>query len=389
MIAVIADDFTGAAEIGGVGLRYGLKVVIETSVHKQKEADLLVIATNSRSLSQEKAMRRMKNITRKVLELNPEFIFKKMDSVLRGNIAAEIRAQLSAEGKRKAILVPGNPALGRIIKDGLYYVNGIPLHETFFAGVTDFPADSSSVEEIIGRGEVEIFSRRISDPLPESGIIVGDVSSQDELDTWARKIDSEVLAAGGAGFFNVILSGFYTHREKISKETYQLTGRSLLVMGSRYPKDQKMNGRIKGNGMLRMNMPEAIYRDKDFDPGLLEEWAAEIIRNLDKDRKIVISIDHESHDEAGLSKRLRRNIGKLVRMIMDRTPIDNLLIEGGATTYEILKNLGIKKLYPYRELGLGIIQMRVDRYPGLCITTKPGSYSWPDNVEFVNTEQRA
>ena len=32
MIVVIADDFTGAAEIGGIGLKYGLKVVIETNL---------------------------------------------------------------------------------------------------------------------------------------------------------------------------------------------------------------------------------------------------------------------------------------------------------------------------------------------------------------------
>ena len=55
MIAVIADDFTGAAEIGGVGLRYGLRVVIETSVQQQAEADLHIIATNSRSLNPDEA----------------------------------------------------------------------------------------------------------------------------------------------------------------------------------------------------------------------------------------------------------------------------------------------------------------------------------------------
>jgi len=39
MIAVIADDFTGAAEIGGVGLRYGLQVLIETEVNDVSDVD--------------------------------------------------------------------------------------------------------------------------------------------------------------------------------------------------------------------------------------------------------------------------------------------------------------------------------------------------------------
>jgi uncharacterized protein YgbK (DUF1537 family) len=45
MIAVIADDFTGAAEIGGIGLNHGLRVLIETKVKAVSGIDLLIIAT--------------------------------------------------------------------------------------------------------------------------------------------------------------------------------------------------------------------------------------------------------------------------------------------------------------------------------------------------------
>ena len=71
---------------------------------------------------------------------------------------------------------------------------------------------------------------------------------------------------------------------------------------------------------------------------------------------------------------------------MQRVQLDSLFIEGGATTSEILNSLNIEKLYPFKELDLGIIQMKVDEYPNLCITTKPGSYSWPKNINFENAE---
>ena len=45
MIAVIADDFTGAAEIGGLGLLYGYKTAIVTEVKALENIDLLIIAT--------------------------------------------------------------------------------------------------------------------------------------------------------------------------------------------------------------------------------------------------------------------------------------------------------------------------------------------------------
>src|SRR5882757_10096749 len=44
MIAVIADDLTGAAELGGIGLRYGLSVEVNMDVNLSTKADLLVIA---------------------------------------------------------------------------------------------------------------------------------------------------------------------------------------------------------------------------------------------------------------------------------------------------------------------------------------------------------
>ncbi len=383
MIAVIADDFTGAAEIGGVGLRYGLKVVIETSVQAYSVADLLIIATDLRSLPPGEASRKIKEITRQVMQLNPGFMFKKLDSVLRGNIAVEIDAQLSVLGKKRAILVPGNPGLGRTIENGHYYINGIPLNRTFFASSTDFPRNSSSVIDIIERNKIGISSRSVTDDLPDAGIVVGDVSSQGDLSAWAGRIDDETLAAGGAGFFDVILGNFYPEREQPGKETRCLDGRSLFILGSRYPKDQKMIEKVNGRGLVRMNMPEAIYRNRDFDPALILAWAEEIAEKLNGGTSVVVTIEHESHDEPGLSRRIRANIGQVVRKVIDRAKIDNLLIEGGATTSEILRNLGIYRLYPYRELGLGIIQMKVEKYPDLCITTKPGSYSWPDNIEFV------
>jgi len=79
-------------------------------------------------------------------------------------------------------------------------------------------------------------------------------------------------------------------------------------------------------------------------------------------------------------------MGYLVLKILGKSNVDNLLIEGGATTSAILNQLKVKKLFPFKELDLGIIQMRVDGYPDLCITTKPGSYAWPQEIWEKETQ---
>jgi uncharacterized protein YgbK (DUF1537 family) len=55
MIAVIADDLTGAAELAGIGLNYNLKTEISTVIDPNCSADLLIIATNTRSLPETEA----------------------------------------------------------------------------------------------------------------------------------------------------------------------------------------------------------------------------------------------------------------------------------------------------------------------------------------------
>ena len=79
MIAVISDDFTGAAEIGGIGIRNGFSVTIDTSVNSNYNCEVLVIATNTRSLSRIEAQKQIRQITKELLALKPDFIYKKTD----------------------------------------------------------------------------------------------------------------------------------------------------------------------------------------------------------------------------------------------------------------------------------------------------------------------
>ena len=55
MIVVLADDLTGAAELGGIGLRFNLDVEIDMAVNPQSKARLLIISTDTRSMKRKQA----------------------------------------------------------------------------------------------------------------------------------------------------------------------------------------------------------------------------------------------------------------------------------------------------------------------------------------------
>ncbi|WP_344594718.1 four-carbon acid sugar kinase family protein [Streptomyces violaceusniger] len=54
-------------------------------------------------------------------------VLKKIDSLLRGNVASEIAAL--AEGGAGVVLAPALPIAGRVVRSGVVHIGGVPLHE--------------------------------------------------------------------------------------------------------------------------------------------------------------------------------------------------------------------------------------------------------------------
>lgn len=387
MIAVIADDFTGAAEIGGVGLKYGLDVVIETKFEDNVSVDLWIIAADTRSLPEHEASEEIKKIATQLQAKNPKYIFKKLDSVLRGNIAAEIDAQLEALGKKRAIIIAGNPSFGRTIENGMYKVNAVPLEKTSFSEDPDFPVQSSNVLNIVKSVGSSIYSLPVDTKIPDSGIIIGDVKDQDEMEYWAAYIDEDTMAAGGAGFFDVLLGNKHQEKPSECRECLKLGDKTLFIFGSKFPKSHKLPMGLKEEEIVRLNMPNEIYDKKDFQPEFIQIWAGQVVAELEAGKKVIITIEQDYSVEMNLSARIRKNIAELVKIVSETTELTDLLIEGGATTSEILRSLDIVKLFPSKLLHPGIIQLKPGKYPELTITTKPGSYPWPDNVILNGTDK--
>src|SRR5688572_7435672 len=149
-IIVIADDLSGAAELAGIAFAHGLSAEVQRRFDPNCDAQVIAIDTNSRSLSSAQASSRVQKVAEQVAAASPAWIFKKVDSVLRGNLAAEIAAILSVTGLARAVLIPANPTRGRTIGGGRYFVNGVPLDQTAFASDPEHPRQSSDVNALLG-----------------------------------------------------------------------------------------------------------------------------------------------------------------------------------------------------------------------------------------------
>ncbi|MEO6520970.1 MAG: four-carbon acid sugar kinase family protein [Mucilaginibacter sp.] len=381
MIIVIADDFTGAAELGGIGLRYNLKVEVNTSVNLQSKADLLVIATDTRSMTKNEAVAEMERVTEQVVKLNPTLIFKKVDSVLRGYVAEELLAHIQKLSHTRALLVPANPGLGRTIVNGQYLLNGQPLHQSNFATDPDFPVQSSSVIELLDGKGIKISSQKHTETLNFEGIVVGDAADHNDLKAWTNRVNRNMIIAGAANFFTALLDKVVIPDEQSQqKKARSFEQPVLIVSGTAFKKSADAIRKLKDDGFPVSYMPANIIRESEINEEEYLQWCDRIVADITKFGKTIIAIDPHNSIKSSQSRLLRQKTATIVNMVCKQIHINELLIEGGSTAAAILKQLGIAKLYPVEELALGVIRMSADDDSELYITIKPGSYAWPQSV---------
>lgn len=383
MIIVIADDFTGAAELGGIGLRYNLKVEVNTRVNLQSKADLLVIATDTRSMSKDDAVAEMEKVTEEIVKLNPTLIFKKVDSVLRGYVAEELLAHIQKLSLSRALLVPANPGLGRTIVDGQYLLNGEPLHESAFAHDPEFPIKTSSVVEMLYNKGIKISSQKHNQILNYEGVIIGDASTYEDLKAWTTLVNRNMIIAGAANFFTALLDEIVIPDEKLQAIKSKPVGSpALIISGTSFRKSTEAIKKLKNEGGPVSYMPQNIINEDGLKEVDYDSWCHEIISYITKFGKAIIAIDPQDtkhlHNQAAS---LRKKTATIVGLIFKQMYVTELLMEGGSTAAAILKQLGISKICPVEELAPGVIRMSADDDSELYITIKPGSYSWPETVK--------
>lgn len=386
MIAVIADDFTGAAEIAGIGLLYGLDVAIETNSLRGSNSDLVVLATDLRSSSPMEASKISASISRSLMAIKPTFTFKKIDSVLRGNIASEIQAQMEVSGKDKALLIPANPNLKRTIQDGIYYIGESRLTDSKFATDSRFRTATSDVVDILlKQGGEEVSCISPGDKLPEKGLMIGNTADLEDMKYWACQVHESMITAGSACFFEALLKKWFSKRKSYDQTPLNPLLYKLYVCGSSFPASRKAVKEALKHGHHVIGMPDEIFYAESVDPLAVRRWANAITEMYKSGTKEVIMAILQKPLEARLDPGLMKTaIAQAVRLIIENQKVDELLIEGGATTYAIMKELNCETLFPVNPIAPGVTRMRTDNFDNLKVTMKPGSYKWPSSIWKFN-----
>ena len=225
---IIADDLTGAND---TALQFHIKGA-NTQIILSDEIELLnlkgtqvwAISSESRNVDSQTAYDRVVKVAKMFKEkLNPDFIYKKIDSTIRGNIAIEVLAILSEFDYQAAVIVPAFPSEMRTTVGGYHMLKGVPIERTEMACDPHSPIRESHLptllknqlpedyKDLIGQIELKTVMKgagpilqRINE-LVNSGkkMIVADAVSTVDIEQIAlaiNKTDNKILPVGTAAF---------------------------------------------------------------------------------------------------------------------------------------------------------------------------------------------
>ena len=383
MICVIADDLAGAAELGGVALRHGRSAEVQLAFDAGSGAEVLCVNTDTRSCDADEAARRVAQVAGCCRQVGITGVFKKVDSVLRGWVAAELSALLPVLGRERALLVPANPARGRVIRDGQYWIDGRPLHETDFARDPEHPVHSPSVLALLGTAGAEpVHLLPVGDRLPWRGILVAEAVCSADLAEWAGRLDAATLPAGAAEFFAAFLAGT-GHPERgggPAAAHSSASERALFVCGSTSSASRAFLHRSEAGGVPVLRMPSGLLDPDSPREPLVAQWAVAAVQALQKQARVVVAIDRPLQAAPGMPRRLSEALAAVVKRILEQEEVDNLLVEGGATAMALVQDLGWPRLVVEREFAPGVVGVRPAGRAGPLVVIKPGSYPWPEGV---------
>ncbi|MFD8162651.1 four-carbon acid sugar kinase family protein [Streptomyces malaysiensis] len=146
-LLAIADDLSGAAEVAAalhsrttrsrvllIGRPGAVNGGVARALRPRHPGEATVLDLDSRYRPATEAAEAVREALRlsspdeNAPDALDTLVLKKIDSLLRGNVAAEIAAL--AEGGAGVVLAPALPIAGRVVRSGVVHLGGVALHES-------------------------------------------------------------------------------------------------------------------------------------------------------------------------------------------------------------------------------------------------------------------
>lgn len=389
---IIADDFTGANDAGVQLTRRGIPthVVFEPALIEDN-SESYVLDTESRGLDSDDAYALLKGLFADIDFTKFDYIVKKTDSTLRGNIPMEVKALYDSLDNRTVIFAPAFPDIGRMTIDGRHYFNDKPLMETEFAKDPVKPITTDCLKELLE----EAFDGECIHLTPDTldygnnyknHLYSFDCRKNDELikivNTF-EKTDVTPLWVGSAGICDAILNNLEP----------TLPAAALITSISEATRKQVKFAESKGIKLVQVPVHELLEkRDYKYVDQMVsyisEGFDALLISSATYDRT-ELDLTVETGLKLGLSRLelatlIQDIMSELMEKVLEQVKLSGLFLSGGDTAIGFIKQIESEGSLILGEVsnGIPIMQLQKGRFPGLKVITKAGGFGNEDAIVY-------
>ena len=419
---VVADDLTGAADatsaMAGPGVR-GLILLDPMAddralpVGPESATDVVALDTDTRDAPAHVAHDTAYRAAMSARAAGASVLFRKVDSTLRGHLAAEVTATLAAARAIwapqpvLAVVAPAFPHARRTTVGGHQLLDGVPLERTEVWSTARMTgtAELSAMFTAVGhrsrpvllpvvRGAGEDLVGVIKDiAAAGTGIAVCDAETDQDLQAIARAAVASgvrIVWVGSAGLAGQLPAALDLTRGDGSGAPYddaarRPTGPVVTVVGSRSSVatgQYRRLARVPGVTELLLD-PDTLLAGEahaGWSPA-----AAALRAAVAAGRDLAVAPHPAGSVAHGNGRQLCEAIGRLIAPYAH--DIGALVCTGGETTRAVLLAAGAHTLRFIRELEPGVVLSSADGAPhALPVVTKAGGFGDDDTLVHARDE---
>ncbi|MDQ2672448.1 MAG: four-carbon acid sugar kinase family protein [Actinomycetota bacterium] len=393
LIAVIADDLTGAADTGVqfVHAGYRTAVFFRATEVIEDNLDAVVFDTDSRAMPAGFAAKRVVDAAHAAR--GARIVYKKLDSTLRGNVAAELAAALGGARRDRAIVAPAFPAAGRATVGGIQRVHGVPVDETEMANDPHIPVREAHVPSLLADAFSSVGLLSVEDlaepdlvrsTLEDYDCVVADAERDADLEALVRAVPDPagLLWVGSAGLalaLGSVYPGPYAGTTRVRRTPVRPV---LVVVGS-----------LSGVAREQVRRLVEAYGEVDVPvdsraPNAVREAVGAARRALAGGTCAVV---HSPEERSASGESVLGSLSEVAALLSEEGLFEGLVLTGGATAVGVAQRLGASGIRLEGEVETGVPMGLLAGPRPYPVVTKAGGFGRPDTlvgaVEALSMEE--
>lgn len=369
-LVIVADDLTGAAD-SAASFAPRTDVVLPLDPQSPwPDAALIAVDTDTRHAAPDTAAERVFSVVRRAAA-DGSVVYKKIDSLARGNIGVEVRAAVEAlrdDGVPPiVVLAPAFPTAGRATLGGVIHAWGEPLEtEGHVVRVSDLLASQRfQVVEMSRPADPADVVRHLAVAVRTGhDAIVIDASTDEDLSAivrGTRLFGGPVLLVGSGGLARHLVELFGSRPDPARALVPALVGPALFVVGSHSPIAAAQLRALVAAGVR--GVPLRVGRQGDTARVLREQLAGGADVAIYPHPSAPVAPDQG----AAVAYALATSAAEVLDVV------GTLVATGGETARAVLTAAGIGLLHIVGELEPGVVVSYPERRAPIVIT-KPGAF---------------